>query len=335
MKILKRQERSKVYLQAVIVGVVTTVAFMGVTLFIWYSATLANETALQLSLVFSGVLSVFMGIFSAAVRFNNNNLEMLVDERTRELASKNRVLQVQTAKAQEAAHLKDEFVTTMSHELKTPLNAIIGFTDILSEELQGPLNPKQKDSIQRLSGSAQDLHTLVSNILDLSKMEAGQMGLNISRYRPDDLLEDIHKMVPAFLKEKDVKVEFEKDSGLKEAEGDPAKIEQILTNLLTNAIKFTKKGTIRISVRKSGDRVVYTVVDTGIGIPKDIVPHIFEAFRQADGSIRREYGGTGLGLHIVKNYVNSMKGNLHLESELGKGTKVTVSLPLKVRDGSR
>jgi len=331
MKIIKRKEKSKAYLQSVLVGVITTVAFMGVTLFIWYSATLANETALQLSLIFSAVLSIFLGIFSAVVRFNNNNLEMLVEERTRELASKNRALQVQTAKAEESAHLKDEFVTTMSHELKTPLNAIIGFTDILREELQGPLNPKQQDSLKRLSGSAQDLHTLVSNILDLSKMEAGQMGLNISSYRPSDVLNDIYSIVPALLKEKHVKVEIEVDPDLKEAQGDAAKIEQILTNLLTNAIKFTKSGVIKISAKRAGDRIVFTVEDTGIGIPKDIIPHIFDAFRQADGSIRREYGGTGLGLHIVRNYVNSMKGELKLESETGKGTKVTVSLPLRVQ----
>jgi signal transduction histidine kinase len=319
-----KRGRTKVYWQSALVGIVTALAFMGVTLFIWYSATLRNETALYLSIIFSAVLSILLGILSGVVRFSNTNLEMLVEERTRDL-------QIQTEKAKESARLKDQFVTTMSHELKTPLNAIIGFADILSEELQGPLNAKQKDSLKRLSGSAQDLHTLVSNILDLSKMEAGQMGLAISTYKPNEVLEEIYQMVPALLKEKDVRVELEKDQSLHEAEGDVVKIEQILTNLLTNAIKFTKKGQIRIASKKSQDRIVFTVEDTGIGIPREIIPYIFDAFRQADGSIRREYGGTGLGLHIVKSFVDSMKGDLKFESEAGKGTKVTVTLPLQVK----
>ena len=334
MKIIKRKNQTKAYREAVFVGIITTVAFLGVTLFIWYSATLQNETALYLSLIFSTVLSLLLGILSGVVRFNNNNLEMLVEGRTRELAEKNRALQVQTEKAQESARLKDEFVMTMSHELKTPLNAIIGFSDILLEEIQGSLNEKQQDSLKRLSGSAQDLHTLVSNILDLSKMEAGQMGLTLAAYQPNKVLDEIHEMVPALLKGKDVKVEFEKDPALREAEGDVVKIEQILTNLLTNAIKFTKKGSIKVSARKSGDQIIFGVEDTGIGIPKNIIPHIFDAFRQADGSIRREYGGTGLGLYIVKNFVNSMKGTIDLKSEVGKGTKVTIALPLRARGGS-
>jgi signal transduction histidine kinase len=273
---------------------------------------------------------VLLGILSGVVKFHSNNLGALVDERTLELEKKNKALQVQTKKAQEAAHLKDEFVSIMSHELKTPLNAIIGFSDILLEEIQGPLNDKQKDALNRLSGSAQDLHVLVSNILDLSKLEADQMSLHLSHYRPNEVITEIEKLIPGLMKEKHVKVTVQKDPALQDAVGDVVKIRQIITNLLTNAIKFTKDGSISLSAVKEDEHVVFSVKDTGIGVPKDVVPIIFEAFRQVDGSIRRKYGGTGLGLNIVENYVKRMKGHLEFESEEGKGTHVTVRLPLEV-----
>jgi len=322
--------KRKSYAQAIVVGIFTTIAFMGVTLFLWYAARLKDETAWALSILFSTMLSILLGILSGVVRFHNHNLGVLIEERTHELESKNKELLIQTAKAEDAARLKDEFVNAMSHELKTPLNAIIGFSDILLEEIQGKLNEKQRDSLNRLSGSAQDLHTLVSNILDLSKLEADQMVLHLSYYQPNSILEDIEAMLPGLMKERHVKVVVEKDKSLNEAIGDVMKIKHVLTNLVTNAIKFTKEGCIHISSVKKNDSVVFEVKDTGIGIPQNIIPIIFEAFRQVDGSIRRKYGGTGLGRHIVKSFVERMQGELDFESHEGKGTSVTVRLPLKI-----
>jgi signal transduction histidine kinase len=321
----------KLFLAApIMVGVFTTVAFMGVTLFLWYAATLRDEAAVSLSIIFSTLLSILLGVLAGVVRYHSNTLETRVEERTRELEEKNKAFLVQTKKAEEAARLKVEFVNTMSHELKTPLNAIIGFTDILLEELQGPLNEGQKDSLRRLAGSAEDLHVLVSNILNLSKVEADQMQLSLSRYSPNMILDEIESMVPALKKEKHVDVILKRDSELKSAVGDVVKIKQIVTNLLTNAIKFTKEGQIVVTTKKDGDQVIFTVVDTGIGIPENITPIIFDAFRQADGSIRRKYGGTGLGLHIVRLFVERMQGSLNLDSKEGQGTSITVALPLKV-----
>lgn len=323
-------KKIKIYTQPVFVGIFTTIAFIGVTLFLWYAARLEDETAWALSIIFSAVLSVLLGILSGMVRFHNNNLEMMVEERTLELEKKNKALQVQTEKAQEAARLKDEFVTIMSHELKTPLNAIIGFSDIMLEELQGPLNERQKESLNRLSGSAQDLHVLVSNILDLPKVEMKQMSLNISEYRPNEILGDVEKMLPGLMKEKGVKIIVKKDPHLKKAVGDEVKIRHIVTNLITNAIKFTKSGSITVSSEKDDDHVIFKVEDTGIGIPEDIVPIIFEAFRQGDSSIRRQYGGTGLGLFIVERFVERMQGKLELKSRQNQGTTIKVRLPVEV-----
>jgi len=317
-------EKVKFYRGPIFVGVTTFLAFMVVTGFIGYASQQQDETAFYLSLIFLSVLSILLGILSGVVRYHNNNLLRLVDERTKEL-------QIQTEKAHEGARLKDEFVNTMSHELKTPLNAVIGFSDILLDEIHGKMNDKQKEALMRLSGAAEDLHILVSNILDLPKIDAGEMGLTLSVYRPNELLDGLEHMVPALLKEKNVKVEVNRDPGLETATGDEPKIKQILMNLLVNAIKFTKKGTIQISSKKEDSQIVFVVEDTGIGIPKHVVPFLFEAFRQADGSIRREYGGTGLGLFIVKSYVEKMKGNLDLKSEEGKGTKVIVKIPLNVQ----
>jgi len=323
--------KGKMFLTApIMVGVFTTVAFMGVTLFLWYAATLKDEAAWSLSIIFSTLLSILLGVLAGVVRYHSSTLETRVDERTRELEEKNEEFLVQTKKAEEAARLKVEFVNTMSHELKTPLNAIIGFTDILLEELQGPLNEKQKDSLIRLAGSAEDLHVLVSNILNLSKVEADQMQLSLSRYSPNQILDEVEVMLPALRKEQHVDVILKRDSELKSAIGDVVKIKQIVTNLLTNAIKFTKEGKITVTAKKDGDQVIYKVVDTGIGMPENITPIIFDAFRQADGSIRRKYGGTGLGLHIVRLFVERMQGDLSLDSKEGKGTTVTVVLPLKV-----
>ncbi|MBE7560057.1 HAMP domain-containing protein [bacterium] len=234
-----------------------------------------------------------------------------------------------------ADRLKSEFVANMSHELRTPMNAILGFSRILLDGMVGPLNEEQKDKVSRIYERGRDLLNLINSILDLSQIEAGRMKLNV---QPVDVAEAVRgavSTIEALVQRKALRLELDIPAGLPPIQADPIKLDQILLNLLGNAVKFTHKGGIRVSVAIGHVNGFYlpegwigvTVADSGIGIPHEHQDSIFESFTQVDGSDTREYGGTGLGLAITKKLVELHGGMITLQSTPNQGSTFTVVLP--------
>src|SRR5437899_7803597 len=239
-----------------------------------------------------------------------------------EIQQKSRQLEV-------ASRHKSEFLANMSHELRTPLNAIIGFSEVLLERMFGALNPKQEDYLHDILGSGRHLLTLINDILDLSKIEAGRMELERGVFSLRGALENGVTMVRERAGRHDIAVALDVGEGLDEVTGDERKIKQVIYNLLSNAVKFTPDGG-RVAVRAergNGD-IVVRVTDTGIGIADEDRERIFEEFQQARRQSERSREGTGLGLALAKRFVELHGGRLMVESEVGKGSTFTFTLPI-------
>ncbi|WP_245526215.1 PAS domain S-box protein [Methanohalophilus mahii] len=234
------------------------------------------------------------------------------------------------AQAEYANKSKSEFLANMSHELRTPLNSIIGFSDILNGETFGKLTQKQEKYTANINKSGKHLLYLINEILDLSKIEAGKMEFVCDDFKLNSVFSDIESIISLQAQKKSIDLEISKSVDI-EINADKSKIKQIIFNLLSNAIKFTdENGRVSMSARKvDRDRVEIAVKDTGIGIPEDKFETIFDPFMQVDASTSRKYGGTGLGLALVKKYVEKHGGEVWVESEIGKGSTFMFTIPLK------
>lgn len=232
--------------------------------------------------------------------------------------------------AEEANNSKSEFLANMSHELRTPLNSIIGFSDILLEKVFGELNEKQFRYISNISTSGKHLLTLINDILDLSKVEAGKMELHYSEFSIDSVFEEVKTVLSPLVQVKSLEVTFNIESDFTTLEADRGRLIQVLYNLVSNAIKFTpSSGKVSIYCKKSGNRALISVIDTGIGISTEDQVKLFQPFTQLDASATRQYCGTGLGLALVKKIVNLHQGDIWVESEPGKGSNFTFAVPLR------
>jgi signal transduction histidine kinase len=230
----------------------------------------------------------------------------------------------------EVERMKDTFLAIVSHELRTPLNAILGYAEMIKEAIYGPVNEKQVRASDRIMTNSHRLLDIVSDLLDQGQMEAGKLALHVRPFRPADLIENVHGVMDKIAEDKSLGLTSEMDPALpKFVLGDIARLQQILVNLINNAVKFTEKGSIHMSLKsKDGQIWLLEVSDTGIGIPEAEIPTIFEAFRQVDSTATRKYGGFGLGLSIVKQLTELMQGQVLVTSKLGEGSCFTVSLPL-------
>lgn len=230
----------------------------------------------------------------------------------------------------EVERLKSAFVGIVSHELRTPLNAILGYAEMFKEAVYGPVNEKQTNMAERIMKNTQRLLGLINDLLDQAQMEAGKMTIRMETVKPSDLLEVMHGVVDKAASDKGLRLVSEIDPLLPdELLGDSARLQQILVNLVTNAVKFTDRGGVRLLLfRRNNDAWGFEVSDTGRGIPESQLPFIFDTFRQVEGTDTRSHGGFGLGLSIVKQLVGLMNGQIKVKSELDKGSIFTVTLPL-------
>lgn len=245
-------------------------------------------------------------------------------------------LKAQKLKAEESDRLKTAFLTNMSHEIRTPMNSIIGFSHLLSSP--GITNETRDGYVNHIQESGEILLKLINDILDLAKIEAGEISLNLENCNIDKLLDDLHssfcESIPP--EKKLLQIRLVKDLPGEElvVQTDPLRMRQILTNLISNALKFTHEGHVEFGYIIDNTRQIqYYVKDTGIGIPKDKVDVIFDRFRQIEDSLTREHGGTGLGLSITRNLVDLLGGRIQIESEQNKGTTFRIIMPL-LRDKS-
>lgn len=233
----------------------------------------------------------------------------------------------------EVERLKSTFVAVVSHELRTPLNAVLGYAEMFKEAVYGPMNEKQVNMANRIMTNTQRLLGLINDLLDQAQMEAGKLTINMGPVRPSELLENLHGLLDKTASDKNLGLTSEMEDTLPETLiGDGARLQQILVNLVTNAIKFTDQGSVRVRLFHTADfrKWGIEVADTGRGIPPKELPHIFETFRQVEGAATRTQGGFGLGLAIVKQLVNLMNGEVKVASELDEGTTFIVTLPLVV-----
>ncbi len=255
------------------------------------------------------------------LKAHRNNLEQLVEARTRELvAAKD--------KAEEAARLKGEFLANVSHEIRTPLNGVLGMTDLA---LETRLDATQKDYLDTIKTSAETLMAVINDVLDFSKIEAGRMDVESIAFSPHSVMAAAARTVAFKAKEKGIGLRWNASRDLPPmVTGDPLRLKQVLLNMLGNAVKFTSTGEVRLEASIDSGHLLFSIHDTGIGIPATKLTAIFEPFRQADGSSTRQFGGTGLGLSICSKLVGLMGGEIGVESEVGQGSRFWFTIPLRV-----
>ena len=233
--------------------------------------------------------------------------------------------------ALEASRLKSELLANVSHDLRTPLTSILGYTDLLEAGGYGPLSDKQQTVVTRIMVNTKQLLLFINNILDQAQIDAGKVELRVSSFNPSNLIETIQSTMSVLAQAKGLELTGHVASEvLPTLSGDFQRLQAILMNLVSNGIKFTKQGTVHIHIyQPDADHWALQVCDTGSGIPRQAQTYIFEPFRQVDGSLTRAQTGTGLGLSIVKQLTTLMGGEITLESEVGRGSIFTVSLPLQ------
>ena len=232
----------------------------------------------------------------------------------------------------EVERLKSTFVAIVSHELRTPLNAVLGYAEMFKEAVYGPMNDKQVNMAERIMKNTQRLLGLINDLLDQAQMEAGKLTIQMAPVKPADLLESLHGLMDKTASDKGLRLTSEIEDSLPETlSGDAARLQQILVNLVNNAVKFTDQGSVHVKLfYPSQHKWGIEVSDTGHGIPDSEIPHIFDTFRQVEGSATRVHGGFGLGLSIVKQLVNLMNGEIKVQSKLDEGTAFIITLPLVV-----
>jgi PAS domain S-box-containing protein len=258
------------------------------------------------------------------------------DVTERQRAEERRALLIRLESSQHEANAsaaKDEFLATLSHEFRTPLNAILGYTHMLLNGVTGLISDPQRKSLSRIDSNSQHLLALINDILDITRIEAGRMPLNLSTFKIPALVEEVMSELEAIIRRSNLSVRAVMPRSLPSLRSDRQKVKQIVLNLLSNALKFTPAGsvTIRASYEARARALNISVSDTGVGIADADRVKVFEDFRQLDSSPARGYGGTGLGLSICRRLSQMLDGTIELDSKVGKGSTFTLSLPARLR----
>lgn len=255
----------------------------------------------------------------AALERTHAELEERVQQRTRELRSAKEA-------AESADRIKSAFLATMSHELRTPLNSIIGFTGILLQGLAGPLQPEQQKQLGMVQNSARHLLALINDVLDISKIEAGQLEMRTEPIALHQVIQRVTQTMAPAVQKKHLSLTVEPGARNDTVQGDGRRVEQVLLNLLSNAVKFTDHGCITVRTDDTDREVRVSVADTGEGIAEAEIANLFQPFRQIDTGLSRKHEGTGLGLSICKRLIEMMQGTISVQSQLGVGSTFTFTL---------
>jgi len=252
----------------------------------------------------------------AVIAIENVRLLREIEEKSQELAL--------------ASQHKSQFLANMSHELRTPLNAILGYTELILDNIYGETPEKMRTVLQRLQANGKHLLGLINDVLDLSKIEAGELKLALVDYSVSDVVQTVVTAVEPLVAEKRIELKVELPPDLPAARGDDRRLTQVLLNLVGNAIKFTDTGSVTIAGSVADGAYMLAVRDTGPGISEEDQVKLFQQFQQADNSITRKKGGTGLGLAISKRIVEAHGGKIWVESQLGHGSTFSFTLPVRV-----
>lgn len=261
----------------------------------------------------------------------NRELEERVEERTKYLELKSTELQKANLRLQELDRLKSMFIASMSHELRTPLNSIIGFTSILLDEWLGPLNEEQKENLAIVLRSGKHLLSLINDVIDVSKIEAGIIEPEVSEFDLREVLNEAVNSVAKAAEEK--KLAIQSLPIQQEMQTDRRRLLQCILNLLSNAVKFTEKGYIRVKANVLSSTVIISVEDTGIGIKEEDLSHLFQPFARLDSPLKSKVLGTGLGLYLTKKIVQEiLQGEIEVKSRYGEGSIFRIRVPIKIQN---
>ena len=287
---------------------------------------------IQIPAVISFALSGFclLGNRFRELRISLEASHSVALQQLEEIKIKSEALLVAQVAAEAASKAKSQFLANMSHELRTPLNAIIGYSEMLQEEADDLGTPEIKPDLQKIHGAGKHLLGLINDILDLSKIEAGKMTLYLETFAVETLLNEVAATMQPMINKNGNQLTLEIAPEIGSMRADVTKVRQALFNLLSNASKFTDKGSITLRAQRQGANLVFDVIDSGIGMTPEQVGRLFQAFAQADASTSKKYGGTGLGLALSRKFCQLMGGDLTVVSEAGKGSTFTATIPAEV-----
>jgi len=256
------------------------------------------------------------------------DLERRVEQRTEELGRSVAELRALGKQLELASQHKSQFLANMSHELRTPLNAVLGYTELMLDGIYGPMPQKAREVLDRVQFNGRHLLGLINSVLDLSKIEAGQIVLNIEPYDMTSLVHAAVESVGSLVRDKPIELRATVDPGLPVGRGDAQRLHQVFVNLIGNAIKFTDEGLVEVRAACADGRFILSVRDSGPGIDPADHERIFEEFQQVDNSITRQKTGTGLGLAVARSIVEMHGGTIRVDSALGEGATFLISLPV-------
>ncbi|WP_434771882.1 sensor histidine kinase [Pseudomonas entomophila] len=269
------------------------------------------------------------------LQVENEALRAELDETNQGVLALYAELDTQAEQLRQASDLKSRFLSYMSHEFRTPLGSILSITSLLADELDGPLSPEQHKQVAFISNASRELSDMVDDLLDLAKIEAGRITISPAWFDMLDLFAALRGMFRPIVDTTAVDLIFEEPVGLPRLYTDDKKLAQILRNFISNAVKFTLRGEVRISAQLEGaDRVRFAVSDTGIGIAQELHGTVFEDFAQVDSPLQKKLRGTGLGLSLCKQFAALLGGSVRVESVPGVGSTFSVIIPLALAQES-